>query len=444
MTDAEADLAGVAAATMRRARATQQPSPPDDDADWQDKLAKAKGKPLRTLSNALIALRDANTWQDVFGWNEFSGRLMVLRHTPDRYLQIPRELTETDVSNTTDWLQRKGIVVASSITLEAIRAVADEHRFHPVRQYLNGLVWDQTPRIDTWLIQHLGAADNPLNRAFGAKWLIGAVARVMRPGCKLDTALILESVKQGLMKSTVFDVLASPWFTDHVPDLGTKDAMQQLQGIWIIELSELSSLSRSETHRTKAFLSTKVDRFRPSYARVVADHPRQCAFGGTVNIAGSGYLRDETGNRRFWTVQCAVGWPPDRKVNIAALEKVRDQLWAEATQRFSAREPWWLDATIEALQEEAAEERFEDDSREAIIRPFLRSRNCVRMLELFGERCLNVPTDRQTRSLQTEIGRILRALKWTRSRRRLNKSLDQREYVYLAPGATLDQVKDLE
>ena len=414
---------------------------------WTDELAKHKGKPLRTLSNALIAFRIADVWQGVFAWNEFSSRVMVLRHMPGHYnpaLSMPRELTESDVSNATDWLQRADLVVASSVTLEAIRTVADEHRYHPVRQYLDGLKWDGTKRLDDWLIRHLGAEDTPLNRAFSIKWPIGAVARVMRPGCKLDTALILESEKQGLMKSTVLATLAGQWFTDHVPDLGTKDAQQQLQGVWIIELSELSSLSRSETHRAKAFLSARVDRFRPSFGRFAIDHPRQCAFGGTVNLSGSGYLRDETGNRRFWTVECAVGWNPDRKVDMAALEDERDQFWAEAMHRYRAGERWWLDTpTLEQAQAEAAEERFEDDAREGLIRDQINGRKWIRMAELFGEDCLNVPTERQTRALQTEIGRIIRSLKWRRGRRRISKTAT-REYVYLAPGVRITDVVDAQ
>jgi len=176
-----------------------------------------------------------------------------------------------------------------------------------VREYLLGLHWDGVPRIDRWLIDHLGAENNALNKAFGAKWLIGCVARVMRPGCKLDTALILEG-RQGLMKSTALSTLGSPWVTDHMPDLGSKDAMEHLQGVWIIELAELSSLSRVEAGRIKAFLSTPSDRFRPSYGRATANHPRQCGFAGSINPGGSGYLPDETGNRRFWCVKCAVDW----------------------------------------------------------------------------------------------------------------------------------------
>ena len=394
--------------------------PPPEPAWRHSLLRNDKGNVLPILANALIALREAPVWQGAFAWNEFSSRATVMRHLPGprhNGLAIPRELGEADISRVTDWLQHQGIRVSSGTTLEAIRTVADHHRFHPVREYLLGLRWDRAPRIDRWLIDHLGAEDNNLNKAFGAKWMIGCVARVMQPGCKLDTALILES-RQGLMKSTALSTLGSPWFTDHMPELGSKDAMEQLQGVWIIELAELSSLGRAEAGRIKAFLSTRVDRFRPSYGRTAADHPRQCAFGGSINPGGSGYLRDETGNRRFWCVRCAVGWPDDRRVDIAALAAQRDQLWAEAVHRYQQHEPWWLDTTAEAQAEAAAEERFENDSREYLVRNYLRGRSYTRMTELFGESCLNIPTDRQTRATQMEIGRIMAVIKWTRRRRR--------------------------
>ena len=218
-------------------------APPSEPAWLRRLLRNDKGNALPILANALIALREAPVWQGAFAWNEFSSRATVMRHLPGprhRGLEIPRELGEADISRVTDWLQHRGIRVSSGTTLEAIRTVADHHRFHPVRQYLLGLRWDRVPRIDRWLIDHLGAEDNNLNKAFGAKWLISCVARVMQPGCKLDTALILES-RQGLMKSTALSTLGSPWFTDHMPELGSKDAMEQLQGVWIIELAELSS-----------------------------------------------------------------------------------------------------------------------------------------------------------------------------------------------------------
>lgn len=414
---------------------------PPTQPDWQRNLLRNdKGNAMPILANALIALREAPEWQGTFAWNEFSSRVAVMRHLPGHNgPEIRRELTEADISRVTDWLQHHGVRVSSGTTLEAIRTIADHHRFHPVREYLLGLHWDGLPRIDHWLIEHLGAEDNGLNRAFGAKWLIGCVARIMQPGCKLDTALILEA-RQGLMKSTALATLGSPWFTDHMPELGSKDAMEQLQGVWIIELAELSSLSRAEAGRIKAFLSTRTDRFRPSYGRTAADHPRQCGFGGSINPAGSGYLKDETGNRRFWCVKCAEGWPDDRRVDIPALAAQRDQLWAEAVYRYQQHEPWWLDAKAEAQAEAVAEERYENDSREYLVRNYLRGRSYTRMAELFSESCLNIPTDRQTRTTQIEIGKILAVMKWNRRRRRNRHQ--ELEWIYLAPGKHIGDARD--
>lgn len=391
---------------------------------WRDDLARSDtGKILRTLSNVLIAFRQAEPWAGVFAWNQFSSRLMVLREIPGakrREMEVPREVGEADISNVTDWLQRNGIIVTSLTTREAIRAVAEDNAFHPVRDYLNGLRWDGVKRLDTWMIDHLGVKNNDLHRAFSARWMIGLVARVMDPGCQLDTAMILES-RQGLKKSTALRTLAEPWFTDHVPELGNKDAMAQLQGVWIVELAELTSFSKAETHRIRSFLSTRVDRFRPSFGHVAIDHPRQCGFAGTVNPGSQGYLRDETGARRFWIVACADGWDERRQINVKKLAIARDQIWAETIARYRAGEVWWLDNTaLEKGQEEAADERQADDPREPRIRRFVTGLPWVRMDQILGPDCLNVPPERWTIPLRMEIGAVMSALKWKRRRQRID------------------------
>lgn len=387
--------------------------------EWREDLAISdNGKVMRTLSNVLIALRQAPLWRNLFAWNQFSSRLMITRELPGvaEKRKIPRELTEPDVSNVTDWMQHNGIIVASQTTAEAIRAVAEDNARHPVRDYLSGLVWDKKKRLDTWLIEHLGVEDTRLHRVFGARWMIGLVARIFEPGCQLDTALILES-RQGLKKSTALRVLAEPWFTDHVPDLGNKDALAQLQGVWIIELAELTSFSKAETHRVKAFLSTRVDRFRPSFGRFPADHPRQCGFAGTINPGSNGYLRDETGGRRFWIVACGETWKPRQQVDVTKLRAARDQLWAEAVARYRSQDAWWLDNHgLESEQETAAEARQMDDPRERRIRGYLKGRDWVRMDQILGEECLDIAVERWTVSLRTEIGFVMSALKWRRVR----------------------------
>lgn len=401
---------------------------------WQDELAfGVTGKPLATLSNAVIALRTAPEWHGVFAWNDFAARAEVLRQLPDAgQNHVPRELTDVDISATTLWLQRASINIQSKVSAEAILVVAADASFHPVRDYLGRLRWDKVPRIDMWLVDHLGAEDTLLHRAFASRWLISLVARVMQPGCQADCALIFES-RQGLGKSTALRALAGEWFTDHLPDLTNKDAMQQIQGIWIVEIAELDSLRRAETHRIKSFLSARVDRFRPPFGRLPANFPRQCGFAGTVNPGANGYLRDETGARRFWTVACATEWDGEDKADTSALAVMRDQLWAEAVHRYRAGECWHLDTKeLETAQAEAAADRQEDDPRERIIEAFIWNRkDGVHMDEILGPDCLKVPVERWNRELRTQIGYVMSALKWRRTRPR--RADGRREWRYMPP-----------
>lgn len=421
--------------------------------EWREDLGRSEnGNVLRTLSNVMIALRQADVWKGVFAWNQFSSRLMIARHMPGTYRAnrtVPREISEPDVTNVTDWMQHNGIIVASQTTLEAIRAVADDFQYHPVKDYLKELEWDKTQRLDKWLIDHLGVEDTKLHRAFGSRWMIGLVARAFEPGCQLDTALILES-RQGLRKSTALRVLAEPWFTDHVPDLTSKDALEQLQGVWIVELAELSSFGRVETARIKSFLSTRIDRFRPSFGRFPGDHPRQCGFAGTVNPGSNGYLRDETGARRFWIVECGMNWKSNQQVNIEKLSDARDQLWAEAVDRYQNNSPWWLDTVeLEEGQALAAEDRQTDDPREPRIRRYVDGKESVRMDEILDDRCLDIPKERWTIALRTEIGFVMSALKWKRKRGRYADKDEEKqgkshlEWRYFPPdGSQIEMVEN--
>jgi len=164
--------------------------------------------------------------------------------------------------------------------------------------------------------------------------MMSAVARIYIPGCKADCALILEG-PQGIRKSSALMAIAKPWFADRLSDLSSKDAAMETRGVWIIEIAELDTMGRAEVSTIKAFMSRTQDRFRPPYGKRLVDLPRQCVFAGSVNPEG-GYLKDPTGGRRFWTVVCG-------NIDISALEQDRDQLWAEARNRFRRNEPWWLE-----------------------------------------------------------------------------------------------------
>ena len=306
---------------------------------------------------------------------------------------------------------------------QAVQSVAREHPFHPIRDYLNSLTWDGTGRISDWLTLYLGAEPSDLARAIGAKWLIGAVARVFQPGRKNDTCLILEG-QQGTLKSTALRTLASPWFADEIADLGSKDAALQLQGMWLIELAELDAMSRSEVARVKAFMSRQTDRFRPPFGRRPIEVPRGCVFAGTTNHGT--YLKDETGARRFWPVLCG-------RINIDDLGRDRDQLWAEAVHRYCAGENWWLDdkTLVEAAADEQ-QQRYEGDPWDEKIMKWCEGRESVSVADIL-ELALDIPKSMWNQSMQNRVARSLVSNGWWRHQRRRQDDKTKREKVYMSP-----------
>lgn len=339
-------------------------------ATWRkDLIINNEGEPRPVLANAIHALRNAPEWKGVLSHNEFATTTVARKALPwsvGHAIWEDREWSDRDDCLVADWLQRQGIMVPASIAGQAVEVVARDHLFHPVRDYLETLTWDGVPRIDAWLTAYLGAADSPYNRAIGPRWLISAIARIHTPGAQADCALILEG-PQGIRKSSALRVLAQPWFTDRLSDLGSKDAAMETKGVWVIEIAELDTMSRADVGTIKAFITRTCDRFRPPYGKRLVDLPRQCVFAGTVNPDG-GYLKDPTGGRRFWPVVCGA-------INIVALERDRDQLWVEARDRFSAGEPWWLDTLdLETLAANEQADRYQGDAWDDLIRNYVEGR----------------------------------------------------------------------
>lgn len=303
--------------------------------DWHlDLLTNRDGVPRPILANAIHALRTAPDWKDVLWHDEFA--VTTVARNPPPWCAGNSKWHDAEWSDHGDllvanWLQHQGILVPASIASQAVEAVARDRLCHPVREYLDALRWDGTARIDTWLSTYLGAADGAYARAVGPRWLISAVARIYRPGAKVDCALILEG-PQGIRKSSALQIMGHPWFTDRLSDLGSKDAAMETRSVWIIEIAELDTMSRAEVGTIKAFISRTSDRFRPPYGKRLVDLPRQCVFAGSVNPEG-GYLKDATGGRRFWPLICGA-------IDITAIERHRDQLWAEACVRFRAGDAW--------------------------------------------------------------------------------------------------------
>lgn len=268
------------------------------------------------------------------------------------------------------------------------------------------------PRLGGWLTRYLGAAQTPYTIGIGRMVLIAMVARIMRPGCKVDYLMILEGV-QGAQKSTACAILGGRWFSDALPDVTSgKDVSVHMSGKWVIEIAEMSALSKTEKQALKAFITRDTERYRPPYGREEIIAPRQCVFIGTTNQ--STYLRDETGGRRFWPVTVGT-------IDIAALARDRDQLFAEAAAAFKAGEPWWPDGDFEKMYIAPEQEaRFEEDVWQALIAAWLQSRARCTVAELARD-CLFVEAGRLGGTEQHRIIAILRRCGWVDKRSKFDR-----------------------
>jgi putative DNA primase/helicase len=351
---------------------------------WASKaITNDYGEPKPIVANVELALREDDGWRGALAFNEFT-EWITLRSAPpleDRAAFVERPWTDADTRQTTLWVQRAGIHAPSGIVFEAVAAVAEQRHFHPVRDYLDSLQWDGKPRLTRWLTYYLGVEPEPLDKtpseddrtrcaaqisyieAIGPRWMISAVRRIYSPGEKVDCALVLIG-PQGLLKSTVFNVLGGRWFTDQIPDLRSKDAALQLAGIWIVEFAELAAIKASENEYIKKWMSIRTDRYRAPYDKRPTDHPRQSVFGATTN--DEQFLHDVTGARRWWSVKCG------ERIDIEALQRDRDQLWAEAVHRYRLGEKHWLDTKeLETVAAAEAEKHRVPHPWEDLIRKYL-------------------------------------------------------------------------
>jgi putative DNA primase/helicase len=200
----------------------------EPDIDWRDRLIQTERGIKACLENTLVALEYAPEWKGVLHFDESALQVVARVSPPWDSCTVPFVWRDDHDVRAAAWMQRRGIMVSKEIAGQAIQTVARLFPFHPIRDYLKELVWDEISRIDDWLTLYLGADSSDYVRAVGKKWLIGAVARIFKPGCKNDTCLVLEG-PQGILKSTALRTLGAPWFTDEISDLGTKDAAMQVR-----------------------------------------------------------------------------------------------------------------------------------------------------------------------------------------------------------------------
>ncbi len=341
---------------------------PEDDTAWAEKLQRTQdGKIKSTIDNVLIILDGDPLLKGKFALNQFAGRGEVLGPLPWKKDGKRRLWSDTD-SNGLYWYMERfwGISGRGNID-SALDIHASQHAFNEVREYIERLTWDGVPRLDTLFIDYLGAKDTAYNRAVCRKSFTAAVTRAMIPGYKYDNMVILAG-PQGIGKSTLLDKMSRGWFNDSIRTFEGKDASELLQGVWLVEVSELDAFRKTDVARIKQFLSLRADRYRAAYGRHVSELPRQCVFFGSTNTTD--FLQDTTGNRRFWPVD--VGEQPHAKTVWRDLtDDVIDQLWAEAKARWQAGESLYLSGDVEQEAKIKQEEHREVSVREGMIEEFV-------------------------------------------------------------------------
>lgn len=339
-----------------------------DEDDWRSqlKVGTKTGLPQSTIDNIWIILEHDPILREKFALNEFAGRGEVLGPLPWSKLDGRRPWQDSDNQGLYWYLEKYYGITGTGKIDGALALHSEKHSFNDVKNYLNGLCWDGIPRLDTLFVDYLGAEDSAYARAVTRKSFTAAVARALVPGIKFDCMTIL-SGPQGLGKSTVLDRMSKGWFNDSIRTFEGKEASELLQGVWLVEISELDAFRRTDVSRIKQFLSLRADRFRAAYGRHVKEMPRCCVFFGTTN--SDDFLQDKTGNRRFWPVD--VGRQPATKDVWADLDAELDQLWAEAVVRWKEGEPLFLSGETELEAKMQQEEHREISIREGLILEFL-------------------------------------------------------------------------
>lgn len=328
--------------------------------DWKKLLDRTDKDKLKTTFKNIKLILQNEIGSDIFVRDAFANRDYYGRKTPWGG-KVGEMLTDDDNIKIKDWFAFKyKIEPGTSVIFEAMIQICNENHYHPVKTYLESLEWDGVPRISTWIRDYLGGVGpDEYLRAVSRKFLIAAVSRIYEPGKKFDYMVILEG-DQGKGKSTVGSILASAaWFSDGIPDLTDKDAALNLQGQWIVEMGELSQMRKQDVEVVKAFLTRQIDKVRPPYGKRMVESKRQCVFFGTTNQEA--YLKDKTGNRRFWPVKIT-------DIDLEALKRDRDQLWAEALFAYdNTEELLYLTGEAKEESEQVQDSKMVEDQHDVIF-----------------------------------------------------------------------------
>ena len=342
---------------------------PGNDLDWiaQLEVSATTGLPKKTTDNIIIILENDPMLKGKLRFDEFSNRVQVIGAMPWDMSTGVRSWTDNDDAGIRHYLEKAHGITGVNKILDACSLVCHRHTVNAVRDYLNALpAWDGVPRLDTLFVDYLGAEDNSYVRAVARKSFAAAVARAMQPGVKYDTMPILAG-PQGIGKSTLLRIMGGDWFSDSLGTFEGKESYELIQGSWLLELGELNGLSKAEMGVVKQFLSKVADIFREPYGRRTREYPRRCVFFGTTNEAE--FLRDKTGNRRFWPVDCGIN-QPTKSVFRQLAEEV-PQIWAEAVLAWKNGEKLYLEGDVERISQQEQAEHSEHNAKEGVIREFL-------------------------------------------------------------------------
>lgn len=368
----------------------------DPDYEWKSTLIQRVDKRTGTVeylprvANLIKILEQDPVWRGRLRLDEFR------QGVTDR----ETEWADHHAIELKAWLEERWIAaeVKTNLVREAVEAVANRHSFHPVREWLDGLRWDGEARIGAFFSEYCGTPFSPYACAVARSMFISAVARIYRPGCKVDTMVVLEG-NQGIGKSKLVQALfGARWHCDITQEPGSLDFYQNLRGKWVGEFSELSAMGKADQNKVKQALTQTQDTYRASYGHYSRTYPRQFVFIGNTNKAE--YLADETGARRYLPIECT-------EIASESVEANRELLWAEAVARYQAGEIWWDIPDSEREQER----RYQDDAWADYIAPWLEGKTRVLMSEILSD-ALMIKIERQDRASQTRVGAILRKLGW--------------------------------
>ncbi len=339
----------------------------DNEDDWKKKLRfTEKGGIASCIENVVVILNGDPALVGCVGYNEMTHNIVALRSLPWRKVTGESQWSDTDDADLRYYLERVYGLSGKDKIFDGLNVVAMACKFHPVRDYLDGCGWDGQPRLETLLVDYLGAEDTPYTRAVTRKAFVAAVARIYRPGCKFDYMLTLRG-RQGLGKSALIAKLGGGWFSDSFTTMQGKDAYEQVQGVWLMEIGELAGMRKAEAETIKLYISKQVDRFRPAYGRRLQEFPRQCIFIGTTNETQ--FLRDTTGNRRFWVVDT----PNEPRLDMweDLTPEVIRLIWAEAVALYRKGEDLFLSPELEAAAREVQETYEEENPKVGIVARYL-------------------------------------------------------------------------